>query len=82
MTDSRWSDLFTAIAAHRASLVDVTGRVAVLSEIVRDAGLDAAADGLAACARELAAGLEVLTRKADGAQDETMDMAMADVELT
>lgn len=79
MNEGQWSDLFTGIAAHRAGLVDATGRLVVLAVQVRDAGLDDIADQMDAACRELAAGIETLTRIADGAQDDTQTMSLDEV---
>lgn len=78
-SEGSWNDLFTVIAAFRKSVVDLAGRQQVHAGRVRDAGLDADADEAESIARELAAGLEQLTRVADGAQDDTQTMSLDDI---
>lgn len=77
--DEKWERLFTRISAFRASLVDHVGRIAAQSETVRGAGLTDVADEIDRSVRELASGLETLTREADGAQDETIPMSFDEV---
>jgi hypothetical protein len=78
-TDQQWQDLFTRIAAFRGLMVTEIGGLAALVDTVRDAGLDDVAREMSARCLALGAGLEQLTREADGAQDETMPMSMSEV---
>lgn len=77
MTEPRIAELFTAIAAFRLSLVRVSGDLVDLANDVEvmSAPVDSA-ESLRAIARDLAAGLETLTRIADGAQDDTAVMVI------
>lgn len=78
-TDAKWQDLFTRIAAFRASMVEHIGGLAALTDTISGAGLDAVAAEMSDRVMALAAGLEQLTREADGAQDETIPMSMSEV---
>lgn len=93
MTEPRYDELFTAIAAHRDHLVEVAGRLAEKAEHLRELAslmgrraqprwareTSAVASDLEACAVALATGIEALHRKADAALDETQPMALADL---
>jgi hypothetical protein len=79
VTDPKWQDLFTRIAAFRASMVNHVGHIAALVDTIREAGLDDVANELGQHCLALGAGLEQLTREADGAQDETIPMLMSEV---
>jgi hypothetical protein len=79
MTEQKYQDLFTRIAAFRASMVEHVGGIAALADMIRDAGLDDIANELGQRTLALGAGLEQLTREADGAQDETIPMTMSEV---
>jgi hypothetical protein len=78
-TDQKWEDMFTRIAAFRGLMVDEVGGIAALVDTIRDAGLDDIANELGRRCLSLGAGLEQLTREADGAQDETRDMLLGEV---
>lgn len=79
MTEPRLADLFTAIAAFRGSLVRLSGELAELADEIESmaAPVDSA-ESVRAIARDLAAGLETLTRIADGAQDDTAVMVVGE----
>jgi hypothetical protein len=78
-TEQQWQDHFTRIAAFRGLMVDEVGGLAALVDTVRDAGLEDVAREMAARCLALGAGLEQLTREADGAQDETVPMLMTEI---
>lgn len=82
MTEPRHSELFAAMAAFRGSMLRIAGDMAVASarlgtplelETLRGWRAERAlvAEQLAGLARDLAAGIDVLTRTADGALEDT-----------
>jgi len=79
MTEGKIADMFTAFAAFRMVIIDKAGRMQARADMLAGCGLDAIAEAEALDARELAAGVEVLTRIADGCQDETIPMSMSEV---
>lgn len=79
MTERRIQDLFTRIAAFRASMVEHVGGIAIHVDVIRESGLDDIARDIGMHLIALGHGLETLTREADGAQDETIPMTMSEV---
>lgn len=81
MTEGKYQDLFVAIRAHRDALAQHAGKIAGIAARVREAsvGLDDVAEQLETSSRELAHGLERLTRIADATMDETREMSIDDI---
>ena len=79
MTEVRLAVHFEGLKAFRDATVNRAGELTVLAGIARGAGLDDLAHEIDRHAFELAAGLEVLTRIADEAMDDTHTMSLGDI---
>jgi hypothetical protein len=83
MTEQPWSELGTALHAHRIEMVRIAGRMAQRSAelagpVTRERRIQLA-EQEAEDARDLAAGVESLTRRADSLLDDTAVMSLDEV---
>lgn len=86
MTEGPWAELGTALHAQRLELLRIAGRLAQRAAVMAEANagptVDSWADETASDARDLAAGVESITRRADSLLDDTAVMDLADVAET